>query len=489
MMNHPESEHKMSLGAEELEHAAEHQDQQRVDVPEEANKRIKNTFDRRLLPIVCCLYILSYLDRGNIGNAKTAGAKDDLGLSDSEWAWVLNAFYICYVCFEWTSLFWKILPASKYVAALCVCWGTAAMCAGAAQNLGGLIATRALLGVFEAAFGAGAPYFLSLFYRRDELGFRVSLLLGMSPLANCFASALAYGITHISGSLEPWRYLFIIEGAPTVAFSIVVWFFLADSPDRAKYLSEKDSTYAVERLQVRDRTKKTGVRWNQIFAGLADYQNYIHTVIHFCCNYSFAGLSNFLPTIVRDMGYSSVTAQGLTAPPYFLAFLCCVLAALVSDRYGKRGYVVSGSALIGFIGYLMLVVVQDESKRATRYAAIFLASCGVFPALCINITWLLNNQGGDSKKGAGLAILATFGQCSSFVSSVVFPSSDGPLYLRGTAIGCGLTGLISILALGLHFALERENKRRDRKYGPVDSDLAVDVTELGDKNKNFRYLT
>lgn len=64
-----------------------------------------------------------------------------------------------------------------------------------------------------------------------------------------------------------------------------------------------------------------------------------------------------------------------------------------------------------------------------------------------------------------------------------------PLYLRGTAIGCGLTGLISVLALGLHFALERENKRRDREHGPVDSDMAVDVTELGDKNKNFRYLT
>ncbi|RTE77700.1 hypothetical protein BHE90_007822 [Fusarium euwallaceae] len=479
---------KMSLNAEELEHGVR-EEQPHVEVPEEANARIRRTFDRRLLPIVCCLYVLSYLDRGNIGNAKAAGAKEDLGLSDSDWSWVLNAFYICYVAFEWTNLFWKILPASKYVAVLCVLWGTAAMCSGASQNLGGLIATRALLGVFEAAFGAGAPYFLSLFYKRKELGFRVSLLLGMSPLANCFASALAYGITHIKGSLEPWRYLFIIEGAPTVLFSLVTWFFLADSPAKAKYLSEQDATYAVERLQVRDRTKKTGVRWDQIFAGLTDYQNYVHTLIHFCCNYSFAGLSNFLPTIVRDMGYSSVTAQGLTAPPYFLAFLCCVAAALVSDKFGKRGFIVSGSSLVGFAGYLILVLVQDESRKAARYAGVFLASCGVFPALCINITWLLNNQGGDSKKGAGLAILATFGQCSSFVSSVVFPSTDGPLYTRGTAIGCGLTGLISILSLGLHFALERENNRRDREYGPVDATVAVDVTELGDKNKNFRYLT
>jgi sugar phosphate permease len=72
-----------------------------------------------VLPIVCILYVLSYLDRGNIGNAKTAGLQADLGLGNSQWAWVLNAFYICYVLFEWTQLFWKIFPAHIYVAALC----------------------------------------------------------------------------------------------------------------------------------------------------------------------------------------------------------------------------------------------------------------------------------------------------------------------------------------------------------------------------------
>lgn len=88
------------------------------------------------------------------------------------------------------------------------------MCSGAVRNMAELIVCRSILGIFEAAFGAGAPYFLSLFYRRRELGFRVSLLLGMSPLANCFASALAYGITQINGSLESWRYLFIIGKPP-----------------------------------------------------------------------------------------------------------------------------------------------------------------------------------------------------------------------------------------------------------------------------------
>lgn len=84
------------------------------------------------------------------------------------------------------------------------------MCSGAVNTFAQLLATRSLLGIFESVFGCGAPYFLSLFYQRKELGLRVSLLLGMSPVANCFASALAYGITHIRGSMESWRYLFII---------------------------------------------------------------------------------------------------------------------------------------------------------------------------------------------------------------------------------------------------------------------------------------
>ncbi|KAH9206553.1 major facilitator superfamily domain-containing protein [Leptodontidium sp. 2 PMI_412] len=458
-------------------------------VSADVQRRIRRQFDKRVLPIVCCLYVLSYLDRGNIGNAKTAGAQAALGLDSAQWTWVLNAFYICYVLFEWTTLLWKIFPAHVYVAVLCVLWGSAAMCSGFVHNMAGLVACRSFLGIFEAGFGAGAPYFLSLFYQRRELGLRVSVLLGMSPLANCFASALAYGITHIKTDWGSWRYLFIIEGIPTILFAPVVYFFLADSPGTAKFLHIDDQTTAVERLQTRDTTAKSKVHWKQFFAGLTDYQNYVHTAIHFCCNYSFAGLSNFLPTIVADMGYSSITAQGLTAPPYFAAFLLCVAAAFTSDRHGMRGYIIAGFATVGMIGYLLLVLVKDELSTGPRYLGVWLACCGIFPALSINITWLLNNQGGDSKRGAGLAILAIVGQCSSFVSSAVFPKTEAPRYTLGCSLGAGFTGLIVMLALGLHFKLSMENKKRDRIYGPVDPEERIDVSMLGDQNPKFRYLT
>ncbi|KAL2679132.1 hypothetical protein Neosp_009893 [[Neocosmospora] mangrovei] len=458
-------------------------------VPEKLSTHIRRKFDRHVMPLVCVLYVLSYLDRGNIGNAKTAGAQDDLGLSDSQWAWVLNSFYICYTLFEWTTLLWKLLPAHLYISTLCLLWGVVATCTGTVKNMAGLCACRAALGILEAAFGAGAPYFLSLFYQRRELGLRVSVLIGMSPLANCFAASLAYGISQINASLEPWRLILLLEGAPAIIVAPFVYFFLADSAQKAKFLTEDEKEAATARLGTRDTTEKTKLNWKQVTAGLSDYQPYVHALIHFCCNYSFAGLANFLPTIVQALGYSSIKAQGLTAPPYAAAFILCIAAAFFSDKFGHRGFVIAGCSAMAGIGYLLLAIVEDTNKMNIRYLGIWFAVMGVFPSLTLNITWLLNNQGGETKRGIGIAVIAILGQCSSFLSSAMYPKKDAPFFVRGCAIGCALTFMITILSLGLHFKLDHENRKRDREFGPVEDHEQLDVTLMGDKHPKFRYLT
>ncbi|EEU43561.1 uncharacterized protein NECHADRAFT_82961 [Fusarium vanettenii 77-13-4] len=460
-------------------------------VPEKLSTHIRRKFDRHVMPLVCVLYVLSYLDRGNIGNAKTAGAQDDLGLSDSQWAWVLNSFYICYTLFEWTTLLWKLLPAHLYISTLCLLWGVVATCTGTVKNMAGLCACRAALGILEAAFGAGAPYFLSLFYQRRELGLRVSILIGMSPLANCFAASLAYGIAQINASLEPWRLILLlaIEGAPAIIVAPFVYFSLADSAQKAKFLTEDEKEAATARLGTRDTTEKTKLNWKQVTAGLSDYQPYVHALIHFCCNYSFAGLANFLPTIVQALGYSSIKAQGLTTPPYAAAFILCIAAAFFSDKFGHRGFVIAGCSAMAGIGYLLLAIVEDTTRMNIRYLGIWFAVMGVFPSLTLNITWLLNNQGGETKRGIGIAVIAILGQCSSFLSSAMYPKKDAPFFVRGCAIGCALTFMITILSLGLHFKLDHENRKRDREFGPVEDHEQLDVTLMGDKHPKFRYLT
>lgn len=201
----------------------------------------------------------------------------------------------------------------------------------------------------------------------------------------------------------------------------IVWIFLMDAPNIAKFLSQEERSFAVERMETRDSTSKSKLSLKQSLAGLADYKNWCHAILHFSCNYSFAALSNFLPTIVHNMGYDSINAQGLTAPPYLGAFITSMIAAWFSDRFGQRGWLLSFCASIGTVGYALLAT---QTGTGVRYLGIWLGCCGAFPALAINMTWMLNNNAGDTKRGVGMSMLAIIGQCSSFVASTVFPNSD-----------------------------------------------------------------
>ncbi|ETS78450.1 hypothetical protein PFICI_10512 [Pestalotiopsis fici W106-1] len=194
-----------------------------------------------------------------------------------------------------------------------------------------------------------------------------------------------------------------------------------DHPNTAAFLNDDQRTLAIERMETRDTTKKSVISRPQLIAGLTDYKNYAHAILHFCCNYSFTALSNFLPTIIHNMGYDSINAQGLTAPVYLGAFFVSLLIAWLSDRYGHRGLLVAGTASISSAGYALLATQQLTS---VRYLAVWLTACGIFPALAVNMTWMLNNNAGETKKGVGMSILAIVGQCSSFVASLVFPDED-----------------------------------------------------------------
>lgn len=206
--------------------------------------------------------------------------------------------------------------------------GLISACQAATKSWAGEMVLRFLLGVFEAGFGTGITYLLSFFYLRHEVGLRQGTFAAAAPLASCFAGALAYGIT--SGSNEaiaPWRVLFLVEGLPTIAMAPIVYFFLPDSPVKARFLEEDEKQVALARAvrQVGPGTQRIGsISFKNILSALADFKPWILALMYFSCNVSFASLPVFLPTILEEMGFSSINAQGLTAPPYFLAFLVTI---------------------------------------------------------------------------------------------------------------------------------------------------------------------
>ena len=106
---------------------------------------------------------------------------------DDWYEWALAAFYIAYIAFEWMSILWRLVPANVYVACLVLSWGVVASLQALTVNYHMLIFLRTLLGIGEAGF-TGVPYYLSFFFKRDELAFRTAIfvsgkrLLSLQPL-------------------------------------------------------------------------------------------------------------------------------------------------------------------------------------------------------------------------------------------------------------------------------------------------------------------
>lgn len=140
-----------------------------------------------------------------------------------------------------------LLITDRWAGLAVLIWGIAATLQSTATSWSGLMACRWFLATAEAGWGPGVPYLLSFFYRRHELGARCGIFLSAAPLATTFAGALAYGITSGHSHLANWRLLFLVEGLPTLVMAFVIFFYLPDSPDTAKFLTPEEREVAAAR--------------------------------------------------------------------------------------------------------------------------------------------------------------------------------------------------------------------------------------------------
>lgn len=164
------------------------------------------------------------------------------------------------------------------------------------------------------------------------------------------------------------------------------------------------------------------------------------------------------------MGFTSVNAQGLTAPPFFLSFLTVIATCYIADRTQQRGIVIAILTAIGGTGYVILATAKSVGAR---YFGVFLAAAGIFPAIGNVLPWVTNNQGSDTRRGTGIVLLNLIGQCGPLLGTRLYPSSEGPFYVKGQSVCAGFMFLFCLLALLLRTLLVRENKKLDQKYGTV----------------------
>ncbi|KAI0805982.1 major facilitator superfamily domain-containing protein [Irpex lacteus] len=441
-------------------------------------KRLVRKLDMRIMPILSIVYLFAYLDRSNLGNARLQGFPEDVLGGDPTgnlFDWTNTAFFIAYIIFPIPmTITSKLFRPRIWIGCAVIGWGTASTLLSTTFNPAGAIVCRVFLGIFEAGFAPG-----TLWYTREEIGFRMAQWSSFSAVAGAFGGLIAFGVQHARVSIENWRLLFIIEGVPTVILGLLVMWVLPDRPEETSFLNAEERKIQLERMNRGTRadygrtlTKK------HILMAFRDWRVYAGGVIFFGSNCALAALSAHS---------ANARAQLMTVPPYAVCAVVLCVCCYASDRIQSRGLFIVGFTITSGIGYALLLAIANNNHA--RYFATFLITSGTYTTIGLIIAWYAHNLGSESKKATGIPMYQAIGQCGSILGTHLFPTTEGPRYIRGFAVSCSLMFVASIAALVLTISYRVENAQRDRKYGKVsDRHAPVDTSVLADKTPEFRYV-
>ncbi|KAI0015300.1 major facilitator superfamily transporter [Xylariomycetidae sp. FL0641] len=425
-------------------------------------KKFVRKIDFRLLPILIIMYILNYIDRNALPQARVQGLEEDIGLHGVQYNVVLSLTFIGYILMQVPSnMILSLCRPSWYLAGVMVVWGIVSGCTGAVQGFGGVAACRFFLGIAEAPFFAGVAFLFSGWYTRKELGLRLGIFFCAAMFSGAFGGLFAAGIAAAfeHNKIPSWRWLFIIEGAATVVFACATVFIIPDWPATTKWLTAEEKALGVIRLVEDAGEEEPEITTKDAFKMAAkDYRVWLCILGQFGLQ-AVASLTNFLPTLVKAFGYNTINTLLLTAPPYVFTGMFCLYNTWHSDRSGKRSRHIIFPTTVGMIG---IIITLATTNHAARYFSLFLMLPGIYGGFQISNAWMANIAARPQKKRAiGLAMNNAIGNLAVVWTPYLYPESDGPRYVTAWSVNLALCVVIIVSSVALSLLLKKDNKKID----------------------------
>lgn len=480
-------------------------------------KKVMRRVDFRLVPLFTILYLLSFLDRGNIGNAKIEGLADDLKLVGNQYNLCLTIFFIFYASLEVpANVILKHVNPRFFIPATMVLWSIVMTCMGTVNNFHQLLATRALLGVFECAAFPGISFLLSVYYKKKEILVREAIFFSAASLAGAFSGLLAAAISKMDGvgGYAGWRWIFILEGLLTFLVSLAAFFLFPDYPERCQFLNERERAFLVHRvkyasnvdgdsLRKRDEEVETAdVKLDKeiigeddandtayIWAVFKDWQSWLQLITYYGVCVPLYGISLFAPTIINNLGFGSTKSQLLSVPVYTVAAIASIFQAVVLNKVGLRSPFLVLNYVCMAVGYIVCITGDPLKNPKGIYAGIYIIALGIYPAFPLVVIWFSNNLSGKYKRAVGMAFQIGVGNFSGAFASNFYRTQDAPRYILGHAlelgfIGMGACGLV-LLIVGYTWANSR--KQHHLQEGTFAHYTDVQLMKMGDKSPYFKY--
>ncbi|QGY01663.1 MFS transporter [Methylobacterium mesophilicum SR1.6/6] len=417
-------------------------------LPIAASSALDDTYRRitwRLLPFLMFLWVLSWIDRVNIGFAKLQMLAE-LRFSETVYGIGAGIFFIGYfLCEVPSNLLLERIGARKTIARITLLWGLCCVAMMFVTTPAFFYVLRFLLGVFEAGFYPGVILFLTYWYPSERRAKVFGLFMSASALAGVIGGPLAGAIMagmHGVNGWSGWQWVFLLEGIPSILAGLVTLIYLTDRPSKAAWLTPEQRAL-VEADLARD-AEALGPREHRILASLKDPRVWQCIAIFFCIVTANSALTFFGPSVVRDAGFTDPLTVGWIMSA---AYLCGGAGMILNGRHSDR----TGEARLhcgvpAFIGALAIALTGFFITDAPALALVMLALAIVGTMSAIPVFWQIPGRFlAGSAAAAGIALINSVANLAGFGA----PAVMGYLREHSGSVSTGLWLVAAVEAAAL----------------------------------------
>ncbi|KAL4812285.1 major facilitator superfamily domain-containing protein [Aspergillus spinulosporus] len=396
------------------------------------DRRVNLKLDFILLLILAIGFILLGIDKTNVGFVATSTFIEDANLHSNDIPNSLSLFSATYVPLQPVpAMIGRVVGPKWWVCTLMIVWGSICIAHVGINSTSTFLALRLLLGVGESGFTPTAYYYMSLFYPKFSLGFRMGLFSGMYSVAGAFAGLLAYGLLHLeSPVLHGWQTVFLFEGALTVFVAILGLLILPVSPGKAWFLTPEERAHAMKRMerdnaQAREAAEdESKITARDVMDVLKDWKKLLIVVFNILSVLPVTAFTTFLPLIVEGMGYAGVKATLMAVPPFIIGTAGLIAIVYSSDHLKERSlHNVFGMSL-GLIGCVVMATSHNEKLR---YGFAHVCLAGVFAGGPLVAVWLASNTPNKACRSVILGING-WSNLAGVIAGQLFKSKYAPGY-------------------------------------------------------------
>ncbi|KAH6986476.1 major facilitator superfamily domain-containing protein [Ilyonectria sp. MPI-CAGE-AT-0026] len=434
------------------------------DWSHDAEVKLRRKVDFIILPILMLGLFTLQLDKGNVAYALTTSFTDDLGIDKNKVNYGNQLMLAAIVIFEipFNLILSRVGPA-KWLTIQIFAWGTIATAQTAIHNLSGFYATRFMLGMWEAGYLAASLTILASFYTRKEMAMRVTLVYIGNYFSAGMGGLIAGAIFHIpeSTGLKSWQWLFLIDGLFTLVVGVFFIFFMPRSTKNTvplcglkqlDFFTEEERHILNNRVVLDDPRKVvglSGIGFKRVFRILSTSPRiWGHFAINLITLTPKGGLGTYAPTIIKNMGFSSITASNLSSVNNFGVCILAILVAWISDKTSSRGplCLLCGVYSLVFSGVQYAIVRSHDVWL--KYAILTVFTSGTAVSQGINDAWFSVNTPDAQERCIGLALAVAGSNLGGLSGQNIFVKSDAPYYYDGfLKILCIYAGSIVLIAL------------------------------------------